>query len=92
MRLQQALQNTLPEIRKHYEATGYMPDGYNKYKVGQMVWWSGATLLITSFTDEVSDDGFYNGRVYYLYQGQEYSAWLGDFQQEAIPLFCEGVL
>ena len=84
---QQALQYTSPEIRKHYETTGYIPDGWNEYKVGQMVWWDECTMLITRITEEVSHDRFYHGKVYYLYKGQEYSAWLGDFQQEAIPLY-----
>ena len=35
---QQALQHTTPQIRKHWETYRYMPDGYNKYEVGQMVW------------------------------------------------------
>lgn len=84
---QQALQHTTPEIRAHYKSTGYLPEAYNEYKVGQMVWWDGDILLITKFTDDVSDDGFYSGRVYYIYKGQECWAWLGHFQQEAIPLF-----
>lgn len=84
---QQALQHTTPEIRKHWKTTGYLPDGYNEYKVGQMVYCNGKLLLITRFTDEVSEDGFYNGRVYYIYKGSEYPSWLGSFQQDAIPLF-----
>jgi len=83
----QALQHTTPEIRSYYEDHRYMPDAWNEYKVGQMVWWDGDLLLITRFTDEVSPDRFYNGKVYYIYKGQEHWAWLGAFQQEAIPLF-----
>ena len=90
MTYEQAIQNTSPEIRAYYEDHNYMPDGWNEYKVGQMVWWDGDLLLITSFTDDVSNCGFWNGRVYYIYKGQEHWAWLGEFQQEAIPLFLEG--
>ena len=84
---QQALQHTTSEIRKHYKSTGYLPDGYNEYKVGQMVWWVGDLLLITRFTDEYCPGGGLHGKVYYIYKGQEHSAYIGDFQQDAIPLF-----
>jgi len=89
MRMLEALQHTTPEIRKHWEATAYMPQSYNGYKVGQIVWCDSMLLLITRITDEVSEDRFYNGRVYYMYKGREYSSWLGSFKQDAIPLFFE---
>ena len=87
---QQALQRTTPEIRKHWETYRYMPDGYNEYKVGQMVFWEDITLLITRFTDEPSECGLYNGRVYYIWNGEEHYHPYGVFQQYAIPLFLDG--
>ena len=87
---QQALQHTTPEIRKHWETYGYMPGGYDKYEVGQMVWWDGITLLITRFTDETSPCQLYNGMVYYIWNGEEHSHPYGVFQQYSIPLFLDG--
>lgn len=86
---QQALQYTTPEIRKHWETYGYMPDGWNEYSPGQMVWRWGEIMIITRITAESSQCGQYRGKVYYRSSTFQHQDFIGLFQQDAMPLFLE---